>query len=420
MSVDVEYEKKYKEYENKLKELVKSGKTIQEASVIMNMSASYLYLIKSKSIQDNNWLTDEEVKQGEENRKKEKVKQEKNKDKEIMLNVKKYTELGYKINELTEFIEYSCVSIMRKKENYIKENGWYTDEELKNFQNIKKNKQKEERKAFVNLTFEEKYKIRKEIITFKEYMKSGYKYEEISESMECDISYLLYLRNIAIYQNIWFDKNEIIEYKKLIKERQSMLKGKNIKKETLNAKIQEIENNVKDKKKKIKKYEVLCKICRKSAEIEDKLELNGMKNVFTSGRNNLMDILIILENLEVKISSKDIEIILNSFFIHPELANKKIIKSLISDANRKGKAKSVEMMLNELGNILRDTKFYEPLIEYKRWIKKLKFLPEIKVMKKQGMHNEQIAKKLGMSSAEVSILLNKDENEILGGIEIND
>ena len=77
-------------------------------------------------------------------------------------------------------------------------------------------------------------------------------------------------------------------------------------------------------------------------------------------------------------------------------------------------------MITELVSTLRDTKFYKPLVEYKRWIKKFNLLPQIQSMKDEGMNNSQIAERIGMSSAEVSILLNSDKNSILEGIGIDD
>lgn len=64
--------------------------------------------------------------------------------------------------------------------------------------------------------------------------------------------------------------------------------------------------------------------------------------------------------------------------------------------------------MNKLTNALQDTKFYEPLVEYKRWLKKIAIRPKIQEMKKQGMNNNQIGEKLGISSAEVNIIFYND------------
>lgn len=325
----------------KLKDYLKSGKTMQESADIMNYSLSYIYIIKRKSLQNNTWFTPEELKEVEE--KKEKQKQ--------------------------------------KKEDVLK---------------------------------------------LREYVKQGYMYEEIAKKMNYSVGYLSDLRKIAIADNIWFTKEAIKEFKVLRKKReererqrvqkeeQERLEKERKEKERLEKEKQaKLEREQKEYKKikrlKLREYEEEYNKYRKLAKEEDKLELYGEENVQTEGRKKFIEILISLNNLGKLISDKDIEIVINTLYTYPEIANKDNIKLLILDANKKGGLKSSEKMIMELADILRKTKFYEPLVQYRIWIKKLALLPQIQDMKKQGMSNENIGKKLGISSSEVSIIFNNKE-----------
>ena len=165
----------------------------------------------------------------------------------------------------------------------------------------------------------------------------------------------------------------------------------------------------KERKRKIKGYADAYKRYKKVAKAEDNLELDGEENVSTEGREKFIETLTALHSLEADISDKDIELVINAFDMHPEIADKASIKFLISDANKKGGLKSVGRIVNELSSTLRDTKFHKPLIEYGRWIKKIVLRPKIQEMKVQGMNNTQIGESLGISSAEVSIIFYNDK-----------
>ena len=172
----------------------------------------------------------------------------------------------------------------------------------------------------------------------------------------------------------------------------------------------------KERKRKIKSYAEIYKTYKKIAQKEDRLELDGVDNVTTEGRRKFIEILIDLHNLEADISDKDIELVMNTFDMYPEIANEDNIKFLILEANKKGGLKSATIMIDELSNTLRYTKFYKPLIEYKGWVKKVALLPKIQEMKKQGINNTQIGERLGISSAEVSIILNNDKKPDFSGL----
>ena len=262
------------------------------------------------------------------------------KHKSIIDIIREYTELGYTFSEISEFItDYNHQSLSDIKKEYIKENGWYTKEELKEFA-----VQRQVREA------EEAEKFKRE------------------EQARLD--------------------RERREAEKLIKEAEKIRQA----------------FFEKERKREIRSYAEIYKIYRKLAKKEDKLELDGEENVSTEGRKKFIEILIELQNLDAEISEKDTEIILNTIYMYPEFANKENIRFLISEANKRGGLKYVDRMIIELADTLRHTKFYEPLVEYRRWIRKQALLPKIQAMKKKGMNNTDIGKELGISSAEVSII----------------
>lgn len=279
-------------------------------------------------------ITEEEANNAMQKRQASELEKKHNK---VIQKVKEYTELGYTLLEISGFItEYNYNYIVIIKNEYAKENGWYTKEELKNFAVLREIREEEEEQA--RLTRERK------------------------------------------------------EAEKAIREQKEIAKALN-----------------KERKQKIKGYAETYKRYKKIAKKEDDLELDGEEKVPTEGRRKFIETLIALHNLDADLPDEDIEVVINAFDMHPEFVNKDSIKFVISDANKKGGLRSVEKRINELSDILRYTKFYKPLVEYGRWLRKIAMRPKIKEMKKQGMNNTQIGEKLGITSAEVSVIFNNNK-----------
>lgn len=439
----------------------------------------------------------------------------------VIEKIKEYTELGYMVSEMTDFItEYEYDSLLWIRKEYIKENGWYTEEELQAFETKRKEREAEEaRIAFEKLSEEEKialtekleeekrkkheelekrfetrknetqkihqdhanqlkehikngrtmaeaaqlmafsinylYNIRKEsmqnntwftleelnaieemrkekketenqlrikneVLQFREYIKKGYNSKEISKEMGYSLSYLQYLRRLAVADNMWFTKKKMAEFRRLRKAREALAMQKAEKKEqeriakeqkqqekALKEEKEIEEAKERERKRRIRGFAKEYKTYRKAAKKEDNLELDGEENVSTVGRKKFIEILVKLHDLNAEISEKDIQIVLNTIYMYPEIANKECIKFLISDANKKGGIKSAEKMSIELIDILRNTRFCKPLIEYSRWIRKQALFPRIQELKDKGMDNTHIGEKLAISSAEVSIILER-------------
>lgn len=341
---------RHQEDAKQVKEYLKSGKTMEKAAELLGVSVAYVYKIRRESIQNNTWLTGEELASIQEQKEKEKAK-------------------------------------------------------------AKRKVERERRKEQKRKVEEEQFRIKKGAWTLLKYREEGYTYKEISEKMNYSISYLIALKRKA--NELFADEESLKEFTQLMKIREE--KAKQEEQIRLDKERREADKAVKEveaihkafqkeRRRKIKGYAESYKKYKKEAKKEDNLELDGEQNVPTEGRKRFIEVLIELHRLEANISDNDIEITLNSFYMHPEIADKKSIKFLILDAYKKGGIQSAKRMNIELINALRETKFYTLLIEYNKWIKEKVLFLQIQNLKAKGMSNSDISEKLGISSAEVNVI----------------
>lgn len=242
--------------------------------------------------------------------------------------------------------------------------------------------------------------------------------EEAAKLLHFSLAYAYRIRKESIQNGTWLTHEELKELEK--KKKQKLERAKKEEQARLDAERREAEKAIKEaealakasneeRKRKIKKYEDLYREYRKQAKKEDNLELAGQENVSIEGRRKFIEVLIELNALEADIPDKDITIVFNAFDMHPEIADTNSIKLLISDAYKKCGAKSMETMIIELTKTLNHTKYYEPLVQYRQWLRKLSLRPKIQDMKKRNMSNTEIGSKLGISSLEVGMILRTDK-----------
>ena len=233
----------------------------------------------------------------------------------------------------------------------------------------------------------------------------GFSNEEIAEQMHYTINYIYTLIKIAIQEDIWFSKEEIIEFKKKRFEREAVeelsIKGK--REETAG----EQHEPEKKKRRNLRRYTEEYKRLKRIAKEEDRWEYKGAENVSLRGREQFAEYLIKLYQLGANISKEDIEIILNAIGIHPEFANKERLKLLILGMVRSEGMAQAERMVTTLIRELGNTPFQEPLWEYKKWLSRQRLIPKITEMKRNGCNNTEIGERLGISSAEVMIFLER-------------
>ena len=255
----------------------------------------------------------------------------------------------------------------------------------------------------------EEERINQEIAKLRYYFgECGYTLEEIGNITPYSIRYLKSLRQIAIKNGMWYPEEtekEIIEKAARRKEREEQEKAK---------KYEEFVQEVANEKKKIsqrndriaKEY----KKYKKSAQSEDELEMKGSENIPTEAREKFIELMTELQSLGIPIPSEDINIVLNGYDLHPNIASIDGIRVLIKDANIKYGIEGTEQRITELMDALKKTKFYSPLIKYKNHLRRLRLLPAINNMQQQGLEVLAIANKLGLSIAEVNEILNGDVN----------
>ncbi len=372
-----------------LKGHLKNDRSMKEAAESMKISTSYAYALRKESIKNNTWLTEEEIeeiqKRKEEKKRQRKIEREKERNKKQQKRIEELKEHLKNDRSMEEAAKSMGVSISYAyaiRRESVKNNTWLTEEEMKE---IQKRKEEKKRQRKIEREKERNKKQQKIVEELRGHLKNDRSMKEAAESMEISISSAYRIRKERIQNNTWITQEEIEETQK----REEKEKEK-------------VDNR--EKKRKMKEYKGIYKKYKKLAKKEQDLELDGEQNVKTEGRKKFIEIINQLHKLEGDITNEDLEIVLNIFHIHPELAEKESIKVLIAESNQKGGLLSVQKMIREMMDGLRHTKFYKPLVEYEKWTKRKMLYNKIKIMKKQGMDHTTIGRKLGITSAEVSVI----------------
>ena len=203
------------------------------------------------------------------------------KHEKVINQIKEYTELGYTLKEISEFItEYKYPYLYIIKGEYIKKYGWYTKEELERFAVLRRTRRaKEAKKTFEDLPLEKKKQMIEEnkrvrakkleenekdqerLRQLKEYLKKGYTYREIAKEISCSVSYLHILKELAMDVNMWFDTEELNKIKEQRKQkRESKNKeAKKRKEEEKQKKIRELKE-IKEERKQKEEAEQIIKL----------------------------------------------------------------------------------------------------------------------------------------------------------------
>ena len=286
-----------------------------------------------------------------------------------------------------------------------KKNMWFSKEELEEFKKQKKEKDAQEAQR---LKEERVQKAREEIIKKREqreknkqeYLKEIEQRKEAKRIREQEADKLRSSTSKTIEE---FRQEREIETKKrqesLAKQRQEAAEQK---------------EKAKELKKKERKSSDLYSSLVKSAKSEDSLEYKDLEEgevMPTKARRELIDYLSTLNGIHLKIGEKATELIVNTLYLYPDMANKGILKFLILNASRDGGYESAMEMTEELLNALKETKYEKNLNFYKQWAQKQINISKIKEMKDKGLSNTQIGEKLRISSAEVMVLLHSNEEK---------
>lgn len=407
------------------KEIVDSDKT--------NSLTMYKVLYQKRRIIAQGIISQEDADKAMEKRQNRKVSRKHNK---IIKIIKEYTMQGYTIQEMAETVihDYTYEYLLKLKNDYVKENGWFTAEEIKEFirkrkireyevlpqeekdriEEEKKQKEREEEQIKIQKAEAEEQRKMEQIWHLRELTALGLTNDEICQRMHYSMPYILQLKRIAKQKNIWFSEKNLKFFKNRRAKQEEKEETKRQKQEQrkLEKERREFENTIKamerEKSKRNRRYEEL----RNAASQEYKLEMNGEENVSTDGRKHFVRWLIEQYEKGEVISNEDTEIIINSFYLHTDFINKKNLRFLIGNANRSNGIIGVNKILGELTSVIEGTDYSKSWYLYKKWIKQQMIIPEIKRLREQGLSNDSIGDALEISSAEVVVYLAIEGNEV--------
>lgn len=258
-------------------------------------------------------------------------------------------------------------------------------ERQRQFLPIIREKNKKLQEADIARETEKRDKRRQQIEALKGYLKEGKTWRECAKLMGCSTGFINTLRKEALASKVWLTQKEL---EKITELRNSRKKGN--------------PRQEKDKKSKelIKQQKAIIATMdnyrkyKKFAKREDELELNGNENITTGGRKKFIEALIEMQRADIDIPNEDINIILNAYSIHPDIADVEGIKFLIIDAKTRGGIELVKMRISDLLDSLEDTEFYTPLSEYQQWIRIKMSYPSVLVSKEDSMNDSEVRKKL--------------------------
>lgn len=258
-------------------------------------------------------------------------------------------------------------------------------ERQRQFLPIIREKNKKLQEADIARETEKRDKRRQQIEALKGYLKEGKTWRECAKLMGCSTGFINTLRKEALASKVWLTQKELEEITEL---RNSRKKGNpRQEKDKKSKELKERQKAIISTMDNYRKY-------KKSAKREDELELNGNENVTTEGRKKFIEALIEMQGADIDIPNEDINIILNAYSIHPDIADVEGIKFLIIDAKTRGGIELVKMRISDLLDSLEDTEFYTPLLEYQQWIRIKMSYPSVLVSKEDSMNDSEVRKKL--------------------------
>ena len=346
----------------------------------------------------------------------------------------RYTMQGYTIEEIAKLMGCSKAHIDDLRHEYKSKRYWFSPESLREFKNKRKIREAKERKIAEEKALAEKEKreaeeryaaqrLKIEIKTMVNCVMQGYNISEIATLMSCNIAHVRELIEEYKKEKPWFSQKSLRAFREQRVMRESGKDGTLVSTSSRDDTGKPEEQKSRTDVKKIKKHETLKKFSKLNAKIremrklakrEDKQEYNGEENVPTTAREQFMQLLVEMSQTGITFPESDMNLVMDTLYMYPKLANAGNIKFLITNASKLGGAEAAHKMIIELMRSLKDTRFHEPLVNYRVWMKKKILLPRMQEMKSQGMDSTAIGEKLGISSTEVLMLLDGDEVDFFG------
>lgn len=250
-------------------------------------------------------------------------------------------------------------------------------------------------------------KHQKYIKQIKKYVEQGYFYYEIADMMHISQDTIVKLKQKYTKQNGWYSKEELKKFQQERILREKIEKEQKEKAEMKQKRKEEIEISIQDRKEQKRLEKIVNKLetARKLAKKEDKKEIDGEIGVAIVDREKYLEVLIEADSLEYKPKKEDIELVLNTITLYPNMANKRILKLLITNTMRLFGVNETKKLINGMARDLAETPYRDGLISYRSWIKGIEILPTIERLKEQGLSNEQIAQRIGISTYEIKKII---------------
>lgn len=347
---------------------------------------------------------------------------------EVLNRVGEYIRKGYRVYEIGFLLSVNRSTASELIKEYVNKYGGFSKDELKQFYNERKQRVQEygienlsprqrelEKRRFkrrdkikidnevlkeikekskerlVEQEREENLKIQKLRI----YIEQGFYDDEIISLMNCTLDDLQSLILNAQRKRQWFTQSEIDTYRN--KRKEADIKQKII--DDANAKQEE-----KERARKLKEMILEYKKIKKKSIREDEKESDGIENVSIENRRKFLEMTVEIVKKDYQLEEDEISLIINTFYLHPNLGTKDIIKLLISNAYRQGGFAYMKNVLNQLAFAFHGSKTYVAIIQYREWVEQQELILNIKNLHNKGLSDNQIAEKVKKTTAEVILL----------------
>ncbi len=176
----------------------------------------------------------------------------------------------------------------------------------------------------------------------------------------------------------------------------------------------EVQKEKKIEKEKRKEFLAKYDELRREAQIEDNKSERGFADVPTDARKTFLNYMVEASKRDIYISKKDMYLGMNVIDLRPDFANSENIKFFITNSVKYGGYDEGMNVIFDLMHSLRETDYHEKLTEYRSWMKRKRDVTKMKrdmeIGKEKMMESTEVGKRLGLTSAEVLILMD-DEND---------
>ena len=268
---------------------------------------------------------------------------------------------GYSIEEIVEMGKYKRGYIYEIRKRMIEEGTWPTKTEIKEYK--RQRKQRELRFTEPRL---QKREADAMLQQWRRQNDSNNNYGQTPQQRQIINQWIQEVVNPSLQNN-----------STVIKQNSSMSEQKNNEsfeqwvRDVVNPTVEAYERAEERLKENNNNNNKELKMAKREAKEEDGLEAEGEENVPTDGRKRFIDLLVEEYKSGGEIDEESIELAKNSLYMHPELTNKGILKTIIFNAQKKYGPDEAKKTVDELLSYLEYTEYYDYLMAYGPLIKRI-------------------------------------------------